>query len=289
MDTWLEALRSAAVHPDMLAPELLALPIETGEWTVVLEAQRALVRTDRDLGFACEPENLPVLLARAQDETEQPAQSLRLHRCGADVPPELPDGLAVVEAQECPPALFATALEHLPINLLQGPYRVESKLAGRLRPWRWAAVLAGSWLALSSVDLVLDYRHLASQDQALRARTEQVFRESFPEMRRIVNPRVQMEQQLRTLKSSAQSSDGADLMVLLDASGRAISSASGVHIDTIHYRNARLEIALTASDFQAVEQVKQRIQGAGLRAEIVSTDSRGQRVDARLLVQRGTG
>ncbi len=289
MDAWLEALRGASLHPDVLAPELLALPIETGEWTVVLETRRALVRTDRERGFACEPENLPTLLAHALEENEHPAQSLRVHRCAEEALPELPAGLEPVAAQGCPPALFATALAHAPVNLLQGPYRVESKLAGRLRPWRWAAVLAGSWLALAGVDLVVDYRQLARQDQALRARIERVFRESFPEVRRIVNPRVQMEQQLRTLKASAQSSDGGDLMALLDATGRALASAPGVHIDTIHYRNTRLEIALTASDFQTVEQVKQRIQGAGLRAEIVSTDSSGQRVDARLLIQRGTG
>jgi general secretion pathway protein L len=289
METWLEALRSATIHPDVLAPELLALPTETGEWTVVMEAQRALVRTDRDLGFACEPDNLPILLAHALDETETPAQTLHIHRCGAEEPPDLPSGLALVEAQACPPSLFATGLGRPPINLLQGPYRVESKLAAWLRPWRWVAVLAGGWLALSAVDLAVDYRHLARQDQAVRTRIEQVFRESFPQVQRIVNPRVQMEQQLRTLKSSAQTSDGSDLMVLLDASGRAITSASGVHLDTILYRNARLEIALTASDFQAVEQVKQRLQGAGLRAEIVSADRSGQRVDARLLVQRGTG
>lgn len=290
MDGWLEELRDIGITAHVLMPDLFALPLAGRSWSVLIEPQRALVRTGAYQGFSTEPENLNTLLGLALMEADTLPDSLDVYQClPSDQRVALKAaGAAIHERQDCPPALMVSQLdERSAINLLQGPYQLKGSVSGSLRPWRAAAILAGIWLSLQFTSVIADLWRLSHEDQALKAQIEQVFKETFPDITRIVNPRVQMEQQLRALDGEGQAGKDKELFVLLDAGGRAITQAGGVSIDNINYRAGRLELSLSGNDLQALETIKERLNKEGVKAQIESADTSGQRVEARLLIQRG--
>lgn len=290
MDQILEALHTAELPPDVLTSEALYLPYDEGEWSLLLEDQHAVLRTGPLAGFACESENLSVFLSHALTGQEPAPERLRLYRCTeASVQlPEVDPAIDQVEEDLCPPRLFALGLNenNHPINLLQGPYQLESPMMRRLRPWRVAASLLVAWLALQTGIGTWDYLRLKDQELALRHEIEALYKSTFPEARRIINPRIQMEQRLRELSADRAGEGDAGLLNFLGASAQAFKSANGVQVDDIVYRGGQLEIALRASDLQSVEELKQEIQSKGYEAIIQSADTRESRVNARLLIRR---
>ena len=292
MDAWLNDLSVANITPRALIPELFALPWADQSWSVLLEDRGAVVRTAEFHGFTVELDNLHSLLSLALDEADSPPESIAVYRCGGNTDSasleEFP--VAMSEHHECPPELMAAHLvEKQAIDLLQGAYQIKDELSRSLRPWRTAAMLLAVWLGVLTTNGIVDYWRLSQEQRTLSVEIERIFRETFPGTQRVVNPRVQMEQRLKALQGARQNDGGVNFFELLDAGGRAISQAAGTRLDDLTYRPGVLEVSLTASDLQAVEGIKQQLQKDGLKAEIQSADTRGQRVDARLLIQRSSG
>ena len=293
MDTWMEDLNAAGIVPHALIPELQTLPLsEHGSWSLVLEDQRALVRTGKCGGFAVEPDNLNVLIGHALEEFQTLPEAIHIYRCDQNADARLPFTPPVEwsESHECPLELLASGLDtKSSINLLQGNYVIKDKAGSLLRPWRVAAALAGAWLIIQVVSGIMDYRRLAAEELTLRAEIERVFKQTFPDVTRVVNPRVQMEQRLQTLKKGQKTEDKDSFLALLGAGGQAIKATRGVRIDTLNYRNGRLEISLLATDLQSLDGIKLRLQKGGFVAEIESAESVGQRIEARLRIQGNKG
>lgn len=291
MDAVLEALRTAGISPDFATAETLCLPFDDGGWSLLLEDQQVTVRTGGQAGFGCDPDNLSMFLNHALGEQEIPPDRLRIFRCTRipiSITP-LDHPVDQVDEDLCPPRLFALGLDEgqNAINLLQGLYQMENPLLRRLRPWRAAAVLLTAWIALQTGMGAWDYLRLKREEGTLRQEIESLYRSTFPDASRIVNPRIQMEQRLRELSASQDPSGGKrDIFSFLRVGAQAIKAASGVRVDDIVYRGGRLEIALTASDLQSIEGIKQAIQQGGFEAVIQSADTSGTRVNARLLIQR---
>lgn len=284
MDAWLEGLRAADITPHALLPDVFALP--AGDtWNALLEDERAVVRIGAYHGWACDPAQLTDLLALAIEEAQTPPASLTLYLCGHGGVQLDTLGLALNPMRRCPPALFAEGLdEKAGINLLQGTYSSQDDIGHYLKPLRMTAVLAAIWLALQFVIMIGEYRDLARQDRKLITAIEQVYRDTFPNAQRIINPRVQMEQRLAALRGN--SADGADtgFLRLVAASGGAAGAISGVQIESLDYGDDRLDLILTATDLQSLEKIKQSLQQAGLAARIESADTRGSTVNARLSI-----
>jgi general secretion pathway protein L len=293
MTQWLSQLDAAGLTPVALIPDVLALPKAADTaWTLLLERDRAVLRTGAYTGFTLEPANLEALLACALEEAAVQPEIIEFHNCDEAVsgpPPSLPS-IRYEPRGGCPPDLWAAGLdEKRAINLLQGQYRIKSDIGRMLKPWRAAAALLGVWIALQAVQGIIDQRRLAAEERALRAEIEQVYRDTFPNAARIVNARVQMEQQLAALEEAAQSDQGERFMRLLEAGASALQGIPGVSIDTLSYLNGRLELALGARELRAFETIKQKIETEGLTAAIASAETRGDKVSGRLVIEAKRG
>ena len=290
MDRWLERLTAAELQPVALIPELLALPLAEDGWSLALELDRALVRTGENDGFACDPRSLPVILDLSLQEREEAPSTLRIHRCaGADALPESTLSAAIPREEDevCPMPLLASGLDlKQSINLLQGPYQPDSGIRRMLRPWQAAAAVLAAWLVVEIGSAWLDIAHLSSEEAALASRIDSVYREAFPNSKRVVNPRVQMRQQLKKLQA-AGGGDSSGFLTLVDAGGKALASEPGIKLESATYRNGRLDMRLSGRDLQSIEGISQRIRKDGFVAEIQSADTSGQTVSARLQVGPG--
>ena len=289
MQHWLDRLQAVDLRPDALLPEQLALPWQPGSWTILVEAQQVLVRSGALQGFAIDPDLAAVLLRSAlQDAGDNRPQRLEVYACVA-VDPELAGiaadfGLELV-AHACadPLALFASnyTAEHS-INLLQGAYSRNEQLGRLWRPWRLSAALLAGWLLLGVGTRIIDYQRLDHEQQTLQTKIEQVYRQTFPTDKNIVNPRVQMERHLAELGGGS----GTGFLELLSQTGPTLKATPGLEVKSLRSQNGELELELHMQDLQGLDQLKQRLSAAGpLSVEIVSAASRDGKVEGRLKIK----
>jgi general secretion pathway protein L len=293
MTQWLSQLSTAGLTPYALIPDVMALPAAADNgWSLLLEKDRALLRAGAFNGFTLERTNLEALLSCALEEAAVQPPVVEVYRCdggAGDPPPPIPS-IDYESREGCPPQLWAAGLdEKRAINLLQGQFRIKSDIGRLLKPWRTAAALLGVWIALQAVGAAVDYQRLAAEERSLQRDIKQVYRDTFPNEDRIPNARVQMEQHLLALREAADSDAGDVFMRLLDAGARAVEGAPGVSIETFDYLNGQLNLSLAARELQSFEIIKQKIEGEGLTADIESADTRGDRVNGRLVIDEARG
>jgi general secretion pathway protein L len=289
MDAFLEAFRAAGLEVARLAPDLLATPWTENRTTIVIDGAVALVRTGPSGGYAVDADNLALFFDDGQtgdaDETEPEATRVHMYVPAGSPPPELP--VADVEVEHYNGdvlTLLAQGLDTGSIDLLQGAYSRTQEWGRLWRPWRATAALLATGFLLSHVAMGIDYYRLGKESDSLGTRIEEIYRQTFPGTKRVVNPRVQMEQQLAQLQR--QQGAGGQFLVLLARSGDVLRNAKEIEISGASYRAGRLDVELSATSLQVLEELKQTLTGKGLTVEIQSaTTEAGQRVKSRLRIQ----
>lgn len=275
LDGWLSRLDEAGVAPDALVPEALALPLEGAAPTVLLEGGRALVRTGRHAGFGCERELVPALLP------EEERGAARVFRAADAGPP--PGGL------EPGSPLGATVLEWLApqaadaaIDLLQGDYRPRRRARAGQRLWLAAALLVLAWGVLEVGMATADYLRLRSANEALDARIEAVFTETFPGQP-VRDPVAQMRQQLGLLTRP-----GASPLALFRGVAPVLEQAVNVRLLSLEYRENGLTLAVEADNIGALDALRNALAASGAyRVELASASATEAGVDGRLVIEGG--
>lgn len=283
----LETLREAGIEPEHALPDVLALPLEPDAWTVLEDGGMALVRTGPRSGFAIDISALvPVLGAALAEAGESRPGRLLLHTAepSALEPGELETLGPVVVATPAAGApiefLAAHASREETIELLQGDFSRRERFGRMFRPWLPVAVTLGILLAVHTALLVWDYVRLDRQSAALRAEVTQTFTDAFPGQR-VVDPRVQMERALQSLRRGG--GDGGGFLDVLAAAAPALQATEGAVLQRLAWRDGQLDVALGIGDVQALDDLVRRIQSAGgVSVDIQSASAANGRVEARL-------
>jgi general secretion pathway protein L len=293
MTAWLDQLREAGLQPDVVAAETLALPMRPRAWFVLYEASGATVRTGLQSGFAVDSENLDAMLCMSIAEAgENRPADVHLINCTPDevmladtVIEHLDLEMTHEDYHEEPLVLLATGFNELnAINLLQGDYSLREQIGKLWRPWRTAIALLGAWLILQGGMAVAEVSRLSRQTQALQPQIEQTYRKAFPGAGKVVNPRVQMERNLESLRG-AQGQGGGFLM-LLGSTAAVLKATSDLQLRNISYKEGELNLELDIKDLQTLDQLKQRLASeSGMEIEILSATSRDDKVQSRLQIR----
>jgi len=287
IDAILDACRSAGLDVYQLVPELLAVPCTGDAVCVVIDGDLALVRTGPYSGFAVETENLGLMLAAQEQPEDSPARPVAIQIPAGAVLPDLGEAAATAEISRYEGSalmLFSQGMGGGVIDLLQGVYSRNQEWGKLWRPWRATAALLLAGVLLSNIVTGVDYFRLRNEREELNARMKSVFLESFPGTRRVVDPRVQMQQQLDQLQRLAGS--GGRFLSLLARSADVLRTAKDIEIAGASYRAGRLDVDLTAANLQVLDQLKQALSAHGLVVEIQSAAAdAGQRVKSRLRIQ----
>lgn len=282
MQAWREGLAGLPALSRWV-PEPLLLPWREGEWCVLLESGRALVRTGLGQGFAAESDMLEMLLdAAARDAVPQ---SLVLYGVDQsrdlDLLPESLHGLTQWRRGG-----FAQALglaEDTPaLNLLQGAWAPRLPLERWWRQWRpVAAALAVAFL-VQLLATWADYRELSAENLALRGAVEARFREAIPRGV-LVDAEAQLRRQLEPLRGGG---GGGRLLPLLAGVAGAVEATTGTTLGGLNYaeRAGELRLTVLAPDFATVEQLRRQLEESGLAAVMESSNAQGEQVRARLRV-----
>ena len=286
LSAWLETCDQAGLTPAAVVPDSLLLPWQNDEWSVLLEARRALVRTGRWEGFATERDNLALLLAQALAEAgETKPRCLRVWGAPATELAETEVELSPEDTPIEPLALFASGYQPATVlNLLQGGYSRQAHWGRWLRPWRAAAALAGMTLLVQIAGQVYDHWRLQREVTALRTEIERTFKDALPEATRIVNPKVQMETRLRELAPSG----GSGFLELLYQGAQPLAHFPNVTLRGLGYRDGQLDLALEGGDPAVLDRLRQQFERQpGLRMDMRTTQREGQ-MESKITLKRAS-
>ena len=292
MDGWLARLAEVGVQADRLIPEPLLLPYTPDVWTLLVERDCVNLRNAPQGGMTLDSANVAFILRRAVVELEvKPAQLHAWMASGAADGVRFPEDLGVevrIEPLELPPLAFLArqAHEDSVIDLLQGPYSRREQLGKLWRPWRPAVALLAVWVVLQFGVKIFQHHELQAQDDRLREEISRIYLQTFPEAKRVVDARLQMQQHLTELRGGTGNVGG--FLKILAAVSAPAADLGGVEIDRLSYKDGELNIALMISDLQRLEQLKDRLSSdTSMSVEIQSATARNNRVEARLQIKGG--
>ncbi|HHJ16024.1 MAG TPA: type II secretion system protein GspL [Gammaproteobacteria bacterium] len=284
MDGWAALLQAQGISASQWVPDILAVPHESDSWSLLVDADNVLVRSGEYSGFSVNMENLPMVFTLMQAREETPAAARVYGKALFEL-----EGIELefVDEQRVALEYLARGLMQGPvIDLLQGDYSRREEWGRLLRPWKTSAALLLAGLVVAGASTGLDYYRLSQQQEQLTAEIEALYRKTFPNARRIVNPRVQMEQQLTALQRKS-GGGSTDFLAMLAETANVIRAAKGISVQGASYRDGRLDLELMADNLQLLDKLKQElIAGGNLQAEIQSaTTEADQKVKSRMRVQ----
>ncbi|MCW8919197.1 MAG: type II secretion system protein GspL [Gammaproteobacteria bacterium] len=291
METWGREFTEAEIRPHACFNEAQLLPWQPGEASLLLECDGALLRLSAHEAYSLPLATLETLLQLALfplPQGEGAVTALRIYDArgeGAAAPAwagvlgELEQHYTVIDD---PLPLLLSGHDNHAIDLLQGEFGRKEQLGRIWRPWRATAALLAGWLLLGAGEAIYDYQRLAGEERRLYQAVEQLYRDTFPEAKNVVNPKVQMERKLAELQMGG---GGGAFVTLLGASGPVLSEAKGVRLQNLRYRQGELELELELVDLPTLDSLKASLRQRGLEVEIRNASSRDNRVEGRVAIR----
>ena len=243
MRNWLEALEKADISCDEIYPDIFMVPapelVEEGgavqglHPTSLTLGNTVIVRTGAYSGFTTDLDLLPVL-------TE--GQQLRqVEQMDIEVPLSI---VAITYNERHRNQAF--------INLRQHQYRPQRKRrkGAGASTYKPAAIAAAVLLAVGYTSQVVEYVQLGNQSEQLEQAIEQTYREAFPNEKRIVNVRVQLNRHLEGIGVEATQSSPLELLADLEP---AFKANRDVRLELIRYDNNTLRLQWKPNLFAGLE------------------------------------
>ena len=119
------------------------------------------------------------------------------------------------------------------------------------RAWRGAAMLGGASVAAVLLGLNLHWGVLAQERTALKAQTERVFRQAFPDRQLVVEPLLQMQREVAGLRTRAGQAGPDDFLPLLTRFALALGAQGADSMASVEFREARLRVRFQPGFFEA--------------------------------------
>ena len=291
METWQALLADAGLHADAIYPETAALPETPNAITLLIDGARVYVRRSDTPGAVLDVQPLIEALQLALASGEEAREHVTIYVSEDDYEREreLLEGLreftASLQLKLLPdgplPLLAANIVQGSPVNLLQGRYQAKRKLQISFAPWRYAAILAGVFLASHLGLKSWQYLHYRSQEARLDAEIAQLYQQLMPgaPLPETAAARRMVEARLNQLRGTGPVSG---MMTTLATLGEAIGQTPGVNIEALAYRNNTTDLRVVAPSVDMLDRIRQLASEHGLDAKIESASPRDSKFEGRL-------
>jgi type II secretion system protein L len=277
---------------DLPVPLLTSSPGPADEWTLVIEAESALLRYGPCEGTRIERSLLPALLEALLNEAA-PARIILYGDDEASDRAALPS-LSLSSLSSQPPsvewrrggvaaAMLLTDTAIPAPNLLQGEFAAQLPYARWWAQWRMLAAVLLLALGAHLVSGWLDFRRLEQENLALRGDIQTLYRS--------VNPRgaiSDVEKQLRNQLDELRGGEtGEPFISLLDPLARLAAQRSGVVFSSLNYnqRSGQLRLNLLAPSFAEIEGLRASLVAGGFDTTLENSSRSGGQVRARLRLE----
>ena len=138
------------------------------------------------------------------------------------------------------------------------------------RIWRWPLGLAAACLVAALVGLNLHWGMLAGEKRSLRQAMEATYRAAFPGTNVVVNPALQMRNQVGDLRTRDGRQGPDDFVPLFAAFSQAIGDQGANGLGAVEYRDGRLKVRFDPGSVEGGakrDQLRQACSRLGLRLQ----------------------
>jgi general secretion pathway protein L len=284
----LARFESAGISLASVYPESLCLSYQEHSCSLVIEGQQAILRHEKYLGAGIDLEMLPIILDKVLAENPEihVLNSWSVDELSLAVPGHTID----ISYHKVDSILGLLALGVATLgssyNLLAGNFEIKNNAEWQGKKWLPALGLIIVTGLLQLGFLGYSYGQKKSELAVLEAQTQDLFKQTFPEIKRIVNIKVQAEQALIELSKNT-SSKASPFMSLLYETGTVLNANVGYKLKQLDFINDLLQVQLTVPDIGQVEQIKQQLQDSPqLSVKIQSEEANKDGVEVHFEIKR---
>ena len=278
MADWVEQL-SFNDSLKVFGPEALCLPLEGDECCAVVEGDEVVLRWSDAHGARVDLS----LLSTVLDSLAQIPSSLVIYGTDREqvVSQLTDDQAALVDWRQGGWGALLLLTKSAPqVNLRQGSFAPPLPLVKWWGVWKAVAIAASVALSLQFVSDVSQFQTLKQQNLELRSAIQDSYRKANPRGA-VVDAEKQLDRQIAEF--AGEESVTAFTPKLVDVvTATMAESGRGT---SINYTSGQLRLNLTAQDFASVEQIRQALERAGLKATLETSSARGDEVRARLRIE----
>lgn len=302
---WLSTLKSNQIEPDWLLDEGASLGV-AHELEILVDSGCINIYCQHQPFLSCEPCNVTLvadcliagfksnqlpasgqltLCENLSDEDHSSAEALatQFQVEGIELKRQTTQNKFDYQCQQLLTRLQQSSPGTL-VNLLDGPYRSTSHYQRKRTP-NWKA-LAATLVICVGLKLLFDIGtglYLNYQSTQVDKQTTALYRELFPQDKRIVNIRVQMQNHLNNRNTTSES----EFMLLFGHIANAIkkqNSRSATEIQQLRYndKSQTLLVDLQVRDVQQLERLKQAVEERNINADILSANEEQQWIKGRI-------
>jgi len=295
----IQVFQEANINVEKIIPDTLCLAADDRQWVCLNYKNASYLQTDTTNGMLVSHDLLPYIVTnKLQNETQTRPEKILLFS-----EQESPAAFDQLKAENIldddnteivnivynthPLVVFCGNYKQaIPLNLLQYEFKAKRKSSGYWQHWRLAASLASIWLVLHLGLTGFQHAQLKENNILTKAKIEKIYKKSFPKSRKIVNPRVQMEQKLKELKGTAGNSSKGLIFLLAESFGTLSHDKKNITLQSLTFRNNRMDIGLESSNLQAVENLNKNLNNnAKIKSEIISSSSEKDKVKGNLRIE----
>lgn len=298
---WLKSLLAACLEAHIslrrVLPEILLPNLPENSWVVVLEGNQGFMRTAAYSGIALDnfdTDHPPLALTLSfNNALPFPPQKIEIRYALNSITDEgvlprwenLPTAAVLGEPWDWKSAPIANNT----LNFLWGEFAPKAKLhewLWKLRPVLWIILAA---LVIETVGLNLEWLLLSQEKKSVIQNMEKTFRKTFGESTSIVNPALQMQRNITSLRHSVGVTDDADFLPLLDQVSNTLSELPAGSITGLHYEAGRLDMEIKLHSATEIRTLQQRLLNKGLYIRVGEIRESEGSAEAKLAIQPGGG
>lgn len=244
MHQWIARCERLGGQVRAMLPDVLALPLAADGWSAVSLNDQWLFRREKHAGMIVESSWLSEFLAVWSPPV---IESYSAPPASITSPPEWR-----IQPPRDLLQLAAEGVHDSGADLRQGEFTRSSSWRRRLRPWRTVMMALTVYLLLLCVSAGLSHYRLWQQAEHWRQESVRVYQQLFPADKKVVNPRVQMQQHLQQLQPIEQAGVVAQMRQLQ----QLMAENSAIRFQALSYDAGRkeLNVDVQAASFQALEQ-----------------------------------
>jgi len=291
----LNIFKQQDIHVETISADSVALPCTDKTWTVLLDEDSALIKTDHSQAHSCDRENLALILQAMlteRSELEQPLPdsiTYYIKEDDEDARTMLEDidiEINIQSYQNHALEIFVQNLNDIQsLNLLQGEFKPVREGNLWLKPWKSVAAVATFWLVLQlGYDSMLASQ-LEVKNRELTRQIEAEFKRAIPDAKKMTNMQKRVERRLNDLKSGGAGSNDSGFLQILSQVSPVLAKNEKIIIVAAVYRNNYIDVDLTAKTLQDIESVKNKLTVIpGIKTVLSTTVEKGS-VKGRLRLE----
>ncbi len=274
LNSLLQQLRQFNIVVAKAVPDACVIGSADGELKVVAIEQDYVIASGNDF-MLLDKDELDFLLSQQPAETQ-----LTWH--GRHQPEIEWSGSLQTSLNNAPFVQLAAMAGNTAINIMQGEYLPAARGSTK-RVWQLAAGLAGILLLLGFIYAITDWWLLSREVDKYRLQVETTFRETFPEITSVVNPRVQAERALGEINPA----QGDALLNLLGGTATVIATQQGLILQTVNYDRSGLRLEVVADSVAKLDELTIALEQQGLTAQLDSAIRSAENVRGQILIGGG--